>query len=54
MPIYTKDDELPDDIANEGDELIPVATLPGEHKAQLESWGYDVAEVEKREADATS
>ena len=54
MEIYTKDDELPDDIANDGDELVPISDLPAEHLAQLVDWGVDVHEAHVRERDGTA
>ena len=32
MKIYKKEDELPEDIANEGDDLIPEEDLPEEEE----------------------
>jgi hypothetical protein len=51
MEIYGKDDELPDEIANSGDDVVHIADLPVEHLVQLADWGVDIEDVHNREVD---
>ena len=54
MEIYGKDDELPEEIANAGDERVPISDLPVAHLVELVDWGIDVEDAHVRENDGAA